>query len=74
MTSLQQFYNDTDMKENVYNYLIEEMEREAIRRVFNKEDVSAIADAKEVIEKAFYNLEVLFNKKAETKEQINEAR
>ena len=74
MKSLQQFYNDKDTKENVYNYLIDYLEKEAVKRVFEREDVSAIADAKEVIDKAFDNLEVLFNKKAEKKESINEAR
>jgi len=74
MKSLLSFYNDKDTKENVYNYLIDYLEKEAVKRVFDREDVSAIADAKEVIDKAFDNLEVLFNKKAEKKESINEAR
>ncbi len=74
MTSLLQFYNDKDTKENVYNYLIQELEKEAIKRVFEKEDVSAVADAKEIIDNAFANLEVLFDKKAEKKKPINEAR
>ena len=74
MKSLLSFYNDKDTKENVYNYLVDYLEKEAVKRVFDREDVSAIADAKEVIDKAFSNLEVLFNKKVEKKEQINEAR
>jgi len=72
--SLLEFYNDKDMKDNVYNYLISELEKEAIKRVFDKEDVTAVADAKIVIEKAFDNLDTLFNSKAEKKEPINEAR
>jgi len=73
-TSLQQFYNDKDTKENVHNYLIDYLEKEAVKRVFDRKDVSAIADAKEVIDRAFDNLEVLFNSKAEKKESINQAR
>ena len=63
--SLLEFYNDKDMKDNVYNYLISELEKEAIKRVFDKEDVTAVADAKIVIEKAFDNLDTLFDSKAE---------
>ena len=72
--SLLEFYNDKDMKDNVYNYLISELEKEAIKRVFDKEDVTAVADAKIVIDNAFDNLENLFDSKAEKKEPINEAR
>jgi len=74
MKSLQRFYNDKDTKDNVHNYLIDYLEKEAIRRVFDREDVSAVADAKEVIDKAFDNLEVLFDPKVGKTEQINEAR
>ena len=58
-TSLLQFYNDKDTKENVYNYLIQELEKEAIRKAFAKEDTSGVAEAKELIDKAFENLEVV---------------
>jgi hypothetical protein len=54
--------------------LISFLEEEAVRKVFAKEDVSGIADARECIEKAFYNLEVLFGEKPKAKEQINKAR
>ena len=74
MKSLLAFYNDKDQKENVQNYLTEYLEKEAIRRVFAKEDVTAVADAKEIIDNAFENLEVLFNKKVETKDKPNQAR
>jgi len=74
MKSLLAFYNDKDQKENVRNYLMEQLMEEGIERMFNKEDTTGIADAKIVIDKAFDNLEVLFNKKAEPKKPINEAR
>lgn len=74
MKSLQEFYNDKETKENVKNYLISFLEEEALRKVFAKEDVSGIADARDCIEKAFYNLEVLFDQKPKAKEPINEAR
>lgn len=74
MKSLLSFYNDKDTKDNVHNYLIDYLEKEAISRVFDREDVSAVADAKEIIDKAFDNLETLFKSKVEKKEPINEAR
>lgn len=74
MKSLQTFFFDTETKDNVKNYLINFLAEEAIRKVFSKEDVSGIADAKDCIEKAFENLEVLFGEKPKAKEPINEAR
>ena len=74
MKSLQQFYLETDTRDNVKNYLIEFLKEEAVRKIFAKEDVSGVAEAKEVIEKAFYNLEVKFEPKSKPKEPINEAR
>ena len=74
MKSLQEFYNDKATKENVHLYLIEFLESEAVRKVFNKEDVSAIAEARDVIDRAFENLDDLFQSKVKKKEQINESR
>ena len=74
MKSLQQFFLETDTRDNVKNYLVEFLEQEAVRKVFAKEDISGLADARDCIEKAFYNLEVLFGEKPKRKEAINEAR
>jgi len=72
--TLQSFHSDKETKNEVYNYLTAYLEKEAIRRVFAKEDTTGVADAKEIIEKAFDNLDTLFNSKVEKKEVINEAR
>lgn len=74
MKSLQTFYQDTDTKDNVHTYLVEYLEKEAVRRVFEREDVSAVADAKEIINQAFENMETLFSPKVVGKEIINESR
>lgn len=74
MKSLQQFYLDVDTRNNVKNYLIEFLKQEAVKKVFAKEDIIGIADAKDCIEKAFDKLEVLFGEKPKPKEPINEAR
>ena len=65
MVSLQEFHENKDLKNNVHNYLIEYLEGLAIERVFNKEDTTGIADAREVIDKAFEHLDVLFDSKPE---------
>jgi len=74
MKSIQQFYRDVETRDNVKNYLIEYLKEEAVKKVFAKEDVSAVAEAKEMIEKAFENMSLLFDKKVEKKEIINQAR
>jgi len=74
MKNLQQFNQDTDTKENVRNYFIDILEKEAIRRVFDREDVTALAEAREIINKAFDNLDVLFPQKVVKKNIENEAR
>jgi len=72
--SLRDFYQDTETKDNVRNYLIDYLEEEAIKKVFGREDVSAVADAKEIIDKAFFHLEELFDKEPKKNEPINQAR
>jgi len=65
MASLQEFYRDQDTRNNVKNFLVEFLKGEAVRRVFEDENpkVQGIADAKEVIEKAFDFLEQQFGPK-----------
>lgn len=72
--SLLEFYQNKDLKENVHAYLVEFLEKEAVKKVFDREDVSAVAEAKEMIDKAFENMDVLFAVKKEPKEQVNESR
>lgn len=74
MKSLIEFYNDKDTKNNVHEYLISYLKEEGIRKLFEKEDVSAVAEAKEMIDKAFENMELMFEKKAERKDNPNQSR
>lgn len=73
MKSLEEFYK-SGTKEVVYEFLIECLKSEAVRKAFEKEDTSAIAEAKDVIDKAFYEMDLLFSPKAKEKEIINESR
>lgn len=73
-SSLKDFYLNEVMRNDVKTYLIDFLKDEAVRKLMNREEPYAIADAKEVIDKAFENLEILFSPKVEEKEQVNEAR
>jgi len=74
MKNLLEFYKDKETSENVYNYLIDFLEKETIRRVFNKEDVSAISDAKDIIDEAWDNMDLMFESKDKKKDIINHSR
>lgn len=75
--SLREFYNDTETKDNVYNYLIEQLEKEALRMLFagtSDDNAYQVAEAKKVIDKAWENMDNLFSPKEKKKEIENEAR
>ena len=73
-SALKDFYLNEIMRNDVKTYLIDFLKVRAIEKAFAKEDVSGIADANEVINKAFDNLEVLFAPESQVKELKNEAR
>lgn len=73
-SALKDFYLNEIMRNDVKTYLIDFLKVQAIEKAFAKEDVSGIADANEVINKAFDNLEVLFAPESQVKELKNEAR
>lgn len=62
------------MREAVKKYLDGFTELVALERVFNKEDVSGLADARQIIDKAFENMETLLEGKGKKKNPKNEAR
>lgn len=72
--SLQEFYNDKETRDNVKNYLLEFLKEEGSKKMFNKEDVTGYADAKDAIEKAFEEMEFMFAPKPKSKEIINPSR
>jgi len=74
MPSLFNFYKDKEGRENVYNYLVDFLEKTAIKKTFEKKDTLAVAEAKEIIDEAFKNLEVMFEPKPKKKEIINQSR
>jgi len=69
-----EFWKDTATKDNVKNYLIQFFQEEAVRRLMNREDAVALADATDLVQKAFENMDILFQPKVTKKLPINEAR
>lgn len=57
---LAEFYSDQAMVEVVKSFLVDTLKSETIERVFKKQDVSGIADAKIAIEKSFILLQTMF--------------
>ncbi len=72
--SLKDFYLNEVMRNDVKTYLLDFLKIQAIEKTFEREDTSHIAEAKEVLDKAFENLDILFAPKSEVKEIKNEAR
>jgi hypothetical protein len=71
---LKDFYVNTAMRDEVKTYLIDFLKIQAIDKAFKKEDTSAIAEAKEIIDKAFDELDLLFSPQVQEKEVKNPAR
>lgn len=57
MDILGNFYRDSALRETVKKFFIDTLADMAVEKTFNGESVSGIKDAKELIEKAFENLE-----------------
>jgi len=74
MASLQEFYKDTATRDNVKEYLIETLKNKMIEVGFEKGDTKPIAEAKEIIDEAFDNMELMFRGKIEEKPIENPAR
>lgn len=72
--SLKDFYLNEVMRTDVKTYLYDFLKIQAVDKAFKREDTGSIAEAKEIIDKAFEELELLFSPKVTEKEVKNEAR
>ena len=70
---LRDFYYNEEMRTQVQEYLVEYLHKRAIEKVFDREDTSGVAEAKEIIDGAFENLSSMFEV-VKKREQIDEAR
>lgn len=71
--AVQDFYTNQVLRDSVRAYIEESFRVEAVDRVFKREDVSHIADAKGLLDVAFANMELEFQGNKQTN-QTNEAR
>lgn len=71
---LRQFNGDVGTKEAFKEFLITVIEDEVIKRVFEGKDVSHAKDAKELIDRAFEELDIKYGLRQETKKETNQAR
>jgi hypothetical protein len=61
------FQNDEYLREAVKEFMYKELDRMALEMVYDKQDVSGIADAKELVTRAFTELYERYGKKVEIK-------
>lgn len=71
---LQRFNADERTKEELVDYLTAFIASEGVRRIFNREDVSAVADAKELLDRAFEQLKQDYGAPEQRKAPANEAK
>lgn len=71
---LLQLNGDIGTKEAFKEFLITVIEDEIIKRVFEGKDVSHAKDAKELIDRAFDELDIKYGLRQETKKETNQAR
>jgi len=74
MKSLKEFYQDTETRDIVHEYLEQFFKEEAVKRLMNREDAVALADATEMLNAAFENMDIIFQGKQKSKENINQSR
>jgi hypothetical protein len=71
---LNQFYNDEQTRNELIEFIHNFIDQEAISRVYNREDVSAVADARELIDLAFSELQNIYEPKNKVAQRKNQSR
>ena len=71
---LKQFNGDLETKSQLITFIHDYIQSETIKRVYERKDVSGIADAKELVDGAFSALEEMYGIKERPPVQINEAK
>jgi len=74
MDILSRFNGDKNTRTEVLNYLNYFVATYASEMVLTRKDVSGIADAKDIINKAFENLDIIYAVPERTGEQTNQAK
>lgn len=68
---LQKLYLDRELFDAVKNYFAEYVEAEALRNLFSFQPVIGYAEARQIIEAAFDQIEATFAKKPEPKKGVD---
>lgn len=71
---LQRFQTDEHLRNEVIAFIDNFIAQEAIKRVYERKDVSAVADAKELIDLAFAEISNLYGIKDKAPISKNQAR
>lgn len=74
MELLRRFNDDKHTKQAVKEYVIDFIGEEAKAMIFDRKDVAHIADAKDLIDKAFRQIEIEYGVQPKQSHQINEAK
>ena len=72
--SLQQFQGDFHTREELNEFIMASIEREALRRMYAGEDVAHIKDAKLLLDKAFEELDDIYKINIKHNEPTNNAK
>lgn len=65
MNPLLRFYQDEQMRDTLKEFMLNELSDMAVQKVFDKEDISGLPEAKELVEKLFNKLHELYEPVAE---------
>lgn len=65
MDTLKQFYDNENMRETLRAFFDQQLREIAVTKVFSKDDVSGMSEAKEVLDSVFTKLEEIYATKKE---------
>ena len=71
---LNQFYNDEQTRNELIQFIHNFIDQEGLSRIYNREDVSSVADARELIDLAFSELENIYGIKEKVAQRKNQSR
>lgn len=74
MDILRQFYGDVHTREAFQAFMTEYVAAQGVKLMFERKDVSHIADAKMLIDGAFEELSILYSINEQSPETTNQAR
>jgi hypothetical protein len=71
---LLQFQRDEHIRNEVIDFINSFIDDEAIKRVYERKDVSSVADAKELVNLAFAELSNLYGIKNKTNKSVSQSK